>query len=94
LSVIGIDTAAAGILEERLATAGYLAAHAPLYVKRFIAGPVMIYEVTPGFPRIRSIDVPQGVLAVRFVLSVPALAPFQTAAATVIGDRVPETEAV
>lgn len=94
LNVIGIDTAAAGILEERLATAGYLAAHAPLYVKRFIAGPVMIYAVTTGFPRIRSIDVPQGVLAVRFALSVPALAPFQTAAATVIGDRVPETEAV
>jgi hypothetical protein len=94
LDVIGTDTAAAGILEERLATAGYLAAHAPLYVKRFIAGPVMIYAVTPGFPRIRSIDVPQGVLAVRFALSVPALAPFQTAAAAVIGDRVSEMEAV
>lgn len=94
LDVIGTDTAAAGILEERLATAGYLAAHAPLYVKRFIAGPVMIHAVTPGFPRIRSIDVPQGVLAVRFALSVPALAPFQTAAAGVIGDRVPDIEGV
>lgn len=92
LNVIGADSA--GILEERLATAGYLAAHAPLYVKRFIAGPVMTYAVTPGFPRIRSIDVPQGVVAVHFALSIPALAPFQTAAAAVIGDRVPETEAV
>jgi hypothetical protein len=94
LGVIGADTAAAGILEERLATAGYLAAHAPLYVKRFLAGPVTTYAVTPGFPRIRSIDVPAGVLGVRFALSVPALAPFQTAAPAVIGERVPETEAV
>jgi hypothetical protein len=93
-AVIGADTAAAGVLEERLAAAGYLAAHAPLYVKRFIAGPVTTYAVTPGFPRIRSIDVPQGVLGVRFALSVPALAPFQTPSAGVIGDRVPETEAV
>ena len=93
-NVIGADTAAGEIFEERLATAGYLAAHAPLYVKRFIAGPVMTYAVTPGFPRIRSIDVPHGVLAVRFALSIPALAPFQTAPAAVIGDRVPETEAV
>jgi hypothetical protein len=94
LNVIGVDMAAAGTLEERLATAGYLAAHAPLYVKRFIAGPVMTYAIKPGFPRIRSIDVPQGVLAVHFALSIPALAPFQTAATVVIGDRVPETEAV
>jgi hypothetical protein len=94
LNIIGADTAAAGTLEERLATAGYLAPHAPLYVKRFIAGPVMTYVVQPGFPRIRSTDVPQGVLAVRFALSIPALAPFQTAATAVIGDRVPETEAI
>lgn len=90
VGVIGTD----GILEERLAAAGYLAAHAPLYIKRFIAGPVMTYAVTPGFPRIRSIDVPRGVLGVRFALSVPALAPFQAVTAAVIGDRVPETEAV
>ena len=94
LSVIGADTAGAGVLEERLAAAGYLAAHASLYVKRFIAGPVLTYAVTPGFPRIRSIDVPQGVLGVRFALSIPALAPFQAAAAAVIGDRVPESEGV
>lgn len=94
VSVIGADTSAAGTLEERLATAGYLAVHGPLYAKRFIAGPVMTYAVTPGFPRIRSIDVPQGVLGVRFALSIPALAPFQTTPTGVIGDRVPETEAV
>ena len=40
------------------------------------------------------VDVPQGVLAVRFALSLPSLAPFQTAASAVIGDRVPETEFV
>jgi len=50
--------------------------------------------VTLGFPRIRSIDVPQGVLGVLFALSIPALAPFQTATGAVIGDRVPEMEAV
>jgi hypothetical protein len=94
VAVIGADTTAAGILEERLAKAGYLAPHAPLYAKRVIAGPVTTYAVTPGFPRIRSIDVPQGVLGVRFALSVPALAPFQTAPAAVIGERVPEIEAV
>lgn len=94
VGVMGADTIAAGILEERLATAGYLAAHAPLYVKRFLAGPVTTYAVTPGFPRIRSIDVPPGVLGVRFALSVPALASFQTTATAVIGERVPDTEAV
>jgi hypothetical protein len=94
LNVVGADTAAAELLEQRLAAAGYLAAHSALYGKRFIAGPVLIYAVTPGFPRIRSVDVPHGVLAVRFALSIPALAPFQTAASAVIGDRVPETEAV
>jgi hypothetical protein len=92
LGVIGPDTIAAGLLEERLETAGYLAVHGALYDRRFIAGPVMTYAVTPGFPRIRSIDVPQGVLGVRFMLSIPALAPFQTAPTTVVGDRVPETE--
>lgn len=93
-SVIGTDTAEAEVLEERLATAGYLAVHASLYVKRFIAGPVTTYAVTPGFPRIRSIDVPQGVLGVRFALSIPALVPFQAPTTVVIGDRVPESEGV
>lgn len=92
LRVIGVNTAAAEVLVERLATAGYFAVHAPLYVRRFIAGPVMTCAVTPGFPRIRSIDVPQGVLGVRFMLSIPALAPFQAVSADVIGDRVLETE--
>jgi hypothetical protein len=91
-AVIRANTSAAGVLEERLATVGYLAVHAPLYVRRFVAGPVMTFAVIPGFPRIRSIDVPQGVLGVRFMLSIPALAPFQTAAAAVVGDRVPEVE--
>ncbi|MCC7411787.1 MAG: PD-(D/E)XK motif protein [Gammaproteobacteria bacterium] len=94
LSVIGPGTASDGVLEERLVAAGYLAAHAPLYVKRFIAGPVMTYAVTPGFPRIRSIDVPQGVSGVRFALSIPALAPFQAAAVAVIGGRIPELESL
>lgn len=94
ISVIGPHSPAAGILEERLATAGYLAAHAPLYLRRFLAGPVMTYAVTPGFPRIRSIDVPRGVLNVRFALTLAALAPFQTNATAVIGARAPETEAV
>lgn len=92
LGVIGANSSAAGILEERLATAGYLTVHAPLYVRRFIAGPVMTFAVTPGFPRIRSIDVPQGVMGVHFMVSIPALAPFQTEAAPLVGDRVPETE--
>lgn len=94
LSVIGADTTGAGVLEERLATAGYIAVHAPLYIKHFIAGPVTTYAVTPGFPRIRSTDVPQGVLGVRFALSIPSLAPFQAAASAVVGDRVPELEGV
>src|SRR5262249_33258572 len=89
VAVVGANSVAAGMLEERLATAGYLPVHAALYLKRFVAGPVMTYEVTAGFPRIRSVDVPQGVLNVRFALSVPALSPFQTDPATVIGDRVP-----
>ncbi len=94
LSVIGAGTAAAEVFEERLARAGYLGVHGPLYVKRFIAGPVMTYAVAPEFPRIRSVDVPQGALGVRFMLSIPALGSFQTDAVAVIGDRVSELEAV
>lgn len=94
VSIIGADTAAAGVFEEKLVAAGYLAAHAQLYVNRFIAGPVVMYTVQPGFPRIRSTDVPQGVLNVRFALSLPALSPFRTDAASVIGERVAEIEAV
>lgn len=94
LDIIGAGPAAAGALEERLATAGYLGAHAPLYVRRFVAGPVMTYAVTPRFPRIRTVDVPQGVLAVRFALSIPALAPFRVDSDAVIGGRVSEAEAV
>lgn len=94
IAIMGADTVAAGVFEDRLATGGYLAAHAPLYVRRFIAGPLMIYAVTPGFPRIRSIDVPQGVLNVRFALTLTALLPFRTDAAPIIGGRIPETEAV
>jgi hypothetical protein len=91
--VIGRGSPAADLLEEQAASAGYLPVHAPLYTMRFVAGPVATYAVTPGFPRIRSSEVPPGVVGVRFALRVPALAPFQTAAADVIGDCVVGVEA-
>jgi hypothetical protein len=77
-----------------MAAAGYLASHAPLYVKRFLAGSLAVYEVTREFPRIRTSDVPRGVVGVRVALSLPLLAPFAAAADRIVGERVPETELV
>jgi len=94
LAVVCNDPVALGLFEDRLAAAGYLASHAPLYVKRFVAGPVHMYVVTPAFPRIRSAELPNGVLDVRFALSLNALSPFRTDSTSLIGDRVPEIEVV
>src|SRR5204862_5131619 len=93
-AVLGTAPGSKSALDDRLAAAGYLGAHAAMYVKRFVTGPVWTYAVTPGFPRIRSIDIPQGVLNVRFSLRLSALAAFRTDAVAIIGARVPETEAV
>jgi len=59
-----------------------------------VAGPVHMYVVTPAFPRIRSAELPNGVLDVRFALSLNALSPFRTDSTSLIGDRVPEIEVV
>jgi hypothetical protein len=91
-TVLGADPGTLGSFEDRLAASGYLASQAPLYVKRFVAGPLSMYRVTRGFPRIRSTDVPQGVLNVRFALKLNALAAWKTDPLLLIGDRVPGTE--
>ena len=93
-AVIGDEPSALNDLEDRLATGGYLPAHAPLYLKRFVAGPVLMYAVTPRFPRIRSADVPPGVVNVHFAISLSALDSYKADAVPLIGDRASETEAI
>ncbi len=93
-TVIGNEPGALNHLEDRLAAGGYLQVHAPLYLKRFVAGPVLMFAVTPRFPRIRSVDVPLGVLNVRFALSLAALDSYRTDPVPLIGDRASETEAI
>jgi hypothetical protein len=87
------NSATVASLEDLLASAGYLARHAPLYAKRHVAGPVRVFHVGPAFPRIRSIDVPAGVVEVRFGLNLKAIAEFKTDPVGLIGGPVTELEA-
>lgn len=48
-------------LDERLLSAGYVAAHAPLYSRRFVAEATRYYRVGAGFPRLIRSIVPNGV---------------------------------
>lgn len=55
------DAEAERLLSERLIAAGYFAAHADRYPRRFDVASTRVVEVTEGFPRLTSGRVPQGV---------------------------------
>lgn len=48
-------------LDERLLSAGYVGAHAPLYLRRFTPEAIRFYRVGTGFPRLIRSSVPEGV---------------------------------
>lgn len=73
------------IFAERLARYGYVAEFADRLDQRFVAGPLVLYHVREGFPRIRAADVPLGVEGVHFSVALAGLRPFMVDAAAVLG---------
>lgn len=49
------------VLDERLLSAGYMGAHAPLYTRLFAAQAISFHRVTASFPRLIRSAVPDGV---------------------------------
>lgn len=49
-------------LDERLLSAGYVSAHAPLYTRRFTSEAIRFWRVGTGFPRLIRSAVPEGVV--------------------------------
>jgi hypothetical protein len=80
--------------EESLASYGYLQSQARTFTDRFSIGPVSVFEVRDGFPRIRPATVPAGVEDVRFAIPIGAIAEFEVSADTVIGPALPGLEAI
>jgi hypothetical protein len=80
--------------EESLASYGYLQSQARTFTDRFSIGPVSVFEVREGFPRIRSTAVPAGVEDVRFAIPLGAIAQFEVSADTVVGPPLPGLETI
>ncbi|MCC6358556.1 MAG: PD-(D/E)XK motif protein [Phycisphaerales bacterium] len=81
-------------LEEALASYGYLQSQARTFSDRFSIGPISVFAVGDGFPRIRPVDVPAGVEDVRFSLPIGGIARFEVPADQVLGPPVAGLEAV
>ena len=71
--------------EDLLASYGYLPSQSKRFTDRFSIGPVSVYAVEGGFPRIRPVEVPAGVEDVRFSLPIGAIAPYETSSEAIIG---------
>jgi len=80
-------------LEEALASYGYLRSQARTFTDRYSIGPVSVFAVDNGFPRIRPDDVPAGVEEVRFAIPIGAIARFGVPADQVVGPPVAALEA-
>lgn len=80
-------------LEDLLASYGYLASQARTYTDRFSIGPVHVFAVGEGFPRIRPLAVPAGVEDVRFAIPIGALARYEVSADEVLGPPASTLEA-
>lgn len=80
-------------LEEALASYGYLQSQARTFTDRFSIGPISVFAVGDGFPRIRPVDVPAGVEDVRFAIPIGAIARFEIPADQVLGPPVAALEA-
>lgn len=80
-------------LEEALASYGYMHSQARTFTDRFSIGPITVYSVRDGFPRIRPVDVPAGVEDVRFSLPIGGIARYEVPAEQVLGPPVAGLEA-
>jgi hypothetical protein len=80
--------------EESLASYGYFQSLEKSFTDRFAIGPVSVFEVRDGFPRIRPTSVPAGVQDVRFAIPLGAMAQFEVLGDTTIGPPLSGLEAI
>ena len=73
-------------LDERLLSAGYAAAHAPLYSRRFVAEQIRYYRVGEGFPRLIRTAVPDGVAEGVYDVELRAAGPHQVSEALAVAE--------
>jgi hypothetical protein len=70
--------------DDKLISAGYLAAHAIHYGEfRFLIRGINFYQVHGGFPRIRPGDFPGGVVDIAYKIDVTGITPYQIAKSAV-----------
>lgn len=79
--------------QEALASYGYMRTQAKTFTDRYSIGPVSVFGVDSGFPRIRPDDVPAGVEEVRFAIPIGAIARFAMPADRVVGPPIAALEA-
>jgi hypothetical protein len=80
-------------LEDLLASYGYLQSQAKTYTDRFSIGPINVFAVGEGFPRIRPAEVPAGVEEVQFAIPIGAIARHEVSADEILGPPVTALEA-
>jgi len=75
--VAGMTQDALGHFKDRLFAAGYLDAHASRYnLPRYQVMGTQAFRIQEGFPRLVAENVPPGVTAARYSISIASLAPF------------------
>ena len=73
-------------LDERLLSAGYVGAHAPLYTRRFVAETIRYYRVGAGFPRLIRSTVPDGVAEGAYDVELRVADRYQVTEATAVAE--------
>lgn len=85
------DVRLAEDFRDALAGAGFLSCHSHLYSEGFALGDLLAFQVRAGFPRVLPATVMPGVTAVRFSLTVSALATFAVDPNAAVGPRNPSS---
>ena len=79
------DERALADFRDLLAQRGFIAADAAQYTERFVIGPLRIFAVRPGFPRIPPESVPAGITDVHFSILLAGLGGYEVGAADFVG---------
>jgi len=91
-NLMGNDNSIIDDFYDALASYGYLRTQAETYPSRYAVGPLSLFQVIEGFPRITSLEVPAGVTSVKYSLPLGGLAKFKVPAEPVVGRSIPTIE--
>ena len=91
-NLMGNDNSTIENFYNALASYGYLREQAETYTNRYTVGPLSLFKVTEGFPRITSLEVPAGVTDVKYSLPLGGIAKFKVPAEPVVGRTIPTIE--